>query len=229
MKITFILNLSSLNPANVELSLFKNSTILAFSTVSKMSESESIIAETHRNWSLVIQFFVLQCHLLYKTFHHPLSGVTTARNRVAVVMEQGAVERHNMTKFHGSWMERKLCCILVVLLDLENSEEGCILRICDFWHNKTCHNNESNGFEYKELERRDVSRTWHFCPTWSMNVSRLFGTSGATKLATTTNQTVSNTRSWNEETCQEHDTSVRLGRWSKRNDTSCYLKMAVLD
>ena len=41
--------------------------------------------------------------LLYRKnlVHHPLSCVATARDRVAVVMEQG-VERHNMTKSQGS-------------------------------------------------------------------------------------------------------------------------------
>lgn len=44
--------------------------------------------------------------------------------------------------------------------------------------NETCHNDESNGFEYDEFS------------------------------------------SWNEVTDQEQDTSVRLVRWIKRNDTS---------
>ena len=100
--------------------------------------------------------------------HHPLSCVATARDRVAVVMEQG-VERHNMTKSQGSWMGRKLCCILVVPLDLGNSEEGCIPPYQTV-------SNKRNGNEemWQEL-------TWHFCPTWSMDVSRLFVTSCATQ------------------------------------------------
>ena len=153
--------------------------------------------------------------LLYRKnlVHHPLSCVATARDRVAVVMEQG-VERHNMTKSQGSWMGRKLCCILVVPLDLGNSEEGCIPPY------QTVSNKRSwNEEMWQEL-------TWHFCPTWSMDVSRLFVTSCATQqnLPQRRIKRVSNMRSgWNEETCHKHDTSVRLGRWSKRNDTSVRL------
>ena len=128
-------------------------------------------------------------------------------------MEQG-VERHNMTKSQGSWMGRKLCCILVVPLDLGNSEEGCIPPY------QTVSNKRSwNEEMWQEL-------TWHFCPTWSMDVSRLFVTSCATQqnLPQRRIKRVSNMRSgWNEETCHKHDTSVRLGRWSKRNDTSVRL------
>ena len=78
MKITYSVLNSSLNPANVELSSFKNSTILAFSTVSKMSESESIIAETlSSELKTCDSIFVLQspvqrlrckCPLHYKYF-----------------------------------------------------------------------------------------------------------------------------------------------------------------
>ena len=153
--------------------------------------------------------------LLYRKnlVHHPLSCLATARDRVAVVMEQG-VERHNMTKSQGSWMGRKLCCILVVPLDLGNSEEGCIPPYQTV-------SNKRNGIEemWQEL-------IWHFCPTWSMDVSRLFVTSCATQqnLPQRRIKRVSNMRSgWNEETCHKHDTSVRLGRWSKRNDTSVRL------
>ena len=94
------------------------------------------------------------------------------------------------------------------------SEEGCILPY------QTVSNKRSwNEEMWQEL-------TWHFCPTWLMDVSRLFVTSCATQqnLPPRRIKRVSNMRSgWNEETCHKHDTSVRLGRWSKRNDTSVRL------
>ena len=44
---------------------------------------------------------------------------------------------------------------LTLLSDLV---DGCLPPICDFLRNKTCHNDESNGFEYEEwLEQRDLS------------------------------------------------------------------------